>query len=132
MDIKMTVTEPQAEFHALTCKYALFVAGYGSGKTEAMLNQAIMDSSLSSEAWIGLYAPTYALLAKNVMPRLLDKLDSMGVEYRYNRQSMEVITTSNQLGNFRGFSLERPDSLVGYEDFRIHVDELDTLTFSRS
>ena len=60
--LNITATEPQTAFLNLTCKYPLFVGGYGSGKTETMLNRAIMDASKHPKAMIALYAPTYDLV----------------------------------------------------------------------
>ena len=56
--LQIQATEPQLEFHNLEQKYCLFSAGFGTGKSETMINQAILDGSHSPDALIGLYAPT--------------------------------------------------------------------------
>ena len=60
--VKITATEPQANFHQLTHKMRAFVAGFGTGKTQTMLDAAFIDSLASPNALIGLYEPTYDLI----------------------------------------------------------------------
>lgn len=125
--VHIQATEPQAEFHALTCKYPLFVGGFGSGKTEALLNQAIIDVSLSSKAVIALYAPTYDLVKLILMPRLQEKLTEFGITYETNKADHVIACTSRGFGRFILRTLDKPERIVGYESHRAHVDELDTL-----
>ncbi len=68
--VKIRPTEPQADFHALQCKYPAFVGGFGTGKSETMANQAFMDASHSSNALIALYEPTYDLIRLIMAPRM--------------------------------------------------------------
>lgn len=125
--VHLKATEPQAEFHALRCKYPLFVGGFGSGKTEALLNQAIMDASLSSKAVIALYAPTYDLVKLILMPRLQEKLTELGIQFETNKADHIITCTSPGFGMFILRTLDKPERIVGYESHRAHVDELDTL-----
>jgi len=127
MDLKLSVTEPQAEFLALTCKYPLFVGGFGSGKSETMVYQAIIDASHSPDALIALYAPTYDLVKLIVVPRLKEKLTAMGIAFDYNKVENTIITEGSQFGNFILRTLDNPSRIVGYESYRAHIDELDTL-----
>ena len=75
----------------MTCKYPLFVAGFGSGKSEAMINQAIMDASGSPDALIALYEPTYDLVRLILAPRLCEKLELHGIKYQYNNNCLIFI-----------------------------------------
>ncbi len=75
-------TQPQADFHALTCKHPAFIGGFGTGKSETMANQAFMDASDSSSALIGLYDPTSDLVSLIMEPRIEDKLKAYGIRYR--------------------------------------------------
>lgn len=120
-------TEPQAAFHALTCKHPAFVGGFGTGKSETMANQAFMDASHSSDALIGLYEPTYDLIRLIMAPRMEQKLSQYGVAYKYNKSENIIYTSSPQFGDFILRTLDNPARIVGYETYRSHVDELDTL-----
>lgn len=130
--LHIKVTEPQAEFHALTCRYPLFIGGYGSGKTEAMLNQAIMDASHSPDALIALYAPTYKLIRLNIWPRLLEKLTLMGLGPLPNKLEGMIRTEHPQFGSFVVITLDNPANIISYETFAAHIDELDTLPFIKA
>lgn len=125
--ISIKATEPQAEFHALTCKYALFVGGYGSGKSETMCNQALVDASYDPKAVVALYAPTYDLLKLITIPRLLSKLEEFNIRFSLNKVDNIIIIQESGFGKLILRSLDRPERIVGYESFRAHIDELDTL-----
>lgn len=130
--LKLTVTEPQAEFHAMTCKYPAFVGGYGSGKSYTLLHQAIMDAAASPKALIALYAPTYDLVRLILAPRLQEKLTEYGIPYEYNKTENYITTKSDQFGNFILRSLDNPERIVGYESYRAHIDEIDVLPESQA
>jgi len=125
--IIMKATEPQAEFYALVAKYPLFVGGFGSGKTYALLQSAIMDASLSSKAVIALYAPTYDLVKLILLPRLQEMLTEYGIEYETHKSDLIISCTSPGFGKFILRTLDKPERIIGYESHRAHVDELDTL-----
>lgn len=131
-EIKLTATKPQAAFHALTCRYALFVAGYGSGKTEAMLNQALIDASIGSNALIGLYTLSYDLLNLNIAPRLEVKLTALNIPHKYSKKEKIMYVEHPQFCSFILRSLDRPERLVGYETYRSHIDELDVLPTNKA
>lgn len=121
-------TEPQIKFLELKCKYPAFVAGYGTGKSQTLVERADMDAWIGGgDAWITIYAPTHGLLHKIIVPRIEERLQSKGIEYKHNKQMHEIITNRDDYGNFRFVSLDNPGTIIGYEDFRAHVDELDTL-----
>ncbi len=130
--IKLKATQPQADFHNLETKYSLFVSGFGAGKSEALINQAIIDASESPQALIGLYAPTTDLARLILAPRLCARLDEIGLEYVYNKVENTVKVKGGQFGSFILRTLDRPERIVGYETYRSHIDELDTLPFQKA
>lgn len=130
--LKMFVTEPQAQFHALTCKYPAFVGGFGSGKTETMIRQAVLDALESPHALIALYAPTYDLIKLITAPRLEAKLTEMGIKYTLNKTWNTIETEGNIMGNFILRSLDSPERIVGYESYRAHIDEIDVLKYDQA
>lgn len=132
--LEINSTVPQAEFHSLACKYPAFVGGYGSGKSETMCNQSIIDASDSPDALISLYAPTYDLVRLIIAPRLQEKLDEHKILHTYNKANNTIITRgrSNQFGHFILRSLDNPGRIIGYESYRAHIDEIDTLKLEQA
>lgn len=126
-------TIPQARFHALTCRYPLFVGGYGSGKTQAMIDAAIMDACHSRNALIAIYEPTFDLIELTVAPRLIEKLDELKILHHHNKSKHKITTRGkNRIGSFIMRSLDNPDTIVSYQSYRAHIDELDTLKLKKA
>ncbi len=125
--LRLQMTEPQARFFQLPDKYPAFVGGFGTGKTETLANCAIRDALDSSSALIALYEPTYDLVRLILAPRMEDKLTDLGIRYKYNKQENIIYTSSGQCGDFVLRTLENPARIIGYESYRAHVDEIDTL-----
>lgn len=125
--VRMTLTQPQADFFSCTAKYPAFVGGYGVGKSATLINCAIRDALESSDAIVALYEPTFPLVKLILVPRIQERLDELGIRYRYNKQDSAIYTSSGQCGDFILRTLENPSRIIGYESYRAHVDEIDTL-----
>jgi len=123
MEIRPTI--PQAEFLSLNCKYPLFVAGYGSGKTHALITSALVDLFSYDGARVAIYSDTYDQLRLNLIPRIEDMLSESGIPYQFNRTEYTITVGSNQL-ILR--SIDNPKRIIGYEVFRSHVDEIEAAT----
>lgn len=119
------LTKPQEEFFDSNCRFPLFCGGYGSGKTETKILKALSDKIQNPDGDIALYDPTYDLARLNTIPRLLNYLDDMPVKYTYDKQANIVYL--HGYGKFIIRTLDNPMRIVGYEVWRSHVDELDTL-----
>lgn len=127
--LRLSLTKPQADFLELQkkCLYALFTGGYGSGKSHVLSIAAFLDALHSPNAVIGIYEPNYALVRDVAMNYIQSLLDQHHIKYTVNKNESKITTESNQIGNFRFFSMDNPDSLVGYETYTAHVDEIDTI-----
>lgn len=125
--LRIQMTEPQARFFQLPDKYPCFVGGFGAGKTETLANCAVRDALQSADTLIALYEPTFDLVRLILAPRMEEKLADLGIRYRYNKQENIIYTSSSQCGDFVLRTLENPGRIVGYESYRAHVDEIDTL-----
>lgn len=123
----MTLTEPQEQFLRSEAKHPAFVAGFGAGKSEIMAYAALGDAAHSANALIGLYAPTYDLVRLITGPRIVAKLDEQGIPHRWNRSENVIYTSWPRFGDFLMRTMDNPERIVGYETYRAHVDELDTL-----
>ncbi|CAJ0903238.1 phage terminase large subunit family protein [Alcaligenes faecalis] len=125
--LRLQMTEPQARFFQTEDKYPAFIGGFGSGKTETLANCALRDALESSDALIALYEPTYDLVRLILAPRMEEKLSDLGIRYKYNKQENIIYTSAPNCGDFILRTLENPARIVGYESYRAHVDEIDTL-----
>lgn len=125
--LRMTMTEPQARFFQLPDKYPLFCGGFGTGKTETLINCALRDALEAPSALIALYEPTYDLVRLILAPRMEQKLSDLGIRYRYNKQENMIRAVGGFCGSFVLRTLDNPARIIGYESYRAHVDEIDTL-----
>jgi hypothetical protein len=131
-EIRMTMTEPQARFFQLPDKYPAFVGGFGTGKTEALAMCATRDALSSADALVALYEPTYDLVRLILAPRMEEKLSDLGIRYRYNKSENIIYTANGGCGDFILRTLDNPARIIGYESYRAHVDEIDTLKKSQA
>lgn len=123
MEVEFTI--PQTKFALNEQPYPLFVAGFGAGKSTAMCSLILRDTMLFPKAKVGAYAPTYDLLSLITIPYVCEFLEESYIPFDLNK-SRNIIKfgIKNQI-IFR--SLDNPSRIVGYETFRAHADELDTL-----
>lgn len=117
----------QDQFLALKAKHNLLVSGYGFGKTETKLIALLWDmfNYGKHNPVFALYDPTHDLLVVNTLPRLLDKLESVRIPYKLNKQ--EKIIRTDGFGTIYLRSMDAPNRIVAYESFRAYIDELETL-----
>lgn len=92
-----------------------------------MAISAVGDAAHSASALIGLYAPTYDLVRLITAPRMVEKLHEYGVPHKWNKQENIIYTSYPRFGDFVLRTMDNPERIVGYETYRAHVDELDTL-----
>jgi hypothetical protein len=126
-ELRLTMTEPQARFFQLPDKYPLFCGGYGTGKTETLLNCALRDALEAPGGLIALYEPTYDLIELILAPRLEEKLIKLKIGYKYNKRRNFITIKSGRCADFVMRTLDNPARIIGYESYRAHVDEIDTL-----
>lgn len=124
---EIELTEPQTEFLLLEDKFPLFVAGFGSGKSTALCVSIFNDLAIetSVKVKIGVYAPTYDLLKLITIPYIEEFLNEMGLNYKINKSDYIFQLEGGQQIIMR--SLDNPARIVGYQTFRAHIDEIDTL-----
>jgi hypothetical protein len=111
----------------MSAKYPAFVGGFGTGKTEVMSACALRDALEVQSGLVAMYEPTYDLVRLILAPRMLKRLSDAGIRYKYNKQENIIYSSSSQCGDFVLRTLENPARIVGYESYRAHIDEIDTL-----
>lgn len=127
-ELKIALTRSQIEFFNLDCNFPLFCAGYGSGKSYIMGFCAVQDALHSSDTIIGIYEPDYDLIASVAVPNVVQWLETFKIKHKpYNGTSHEIISLDPACGSFKFKTMDNPEALVGYETYRSHLDELDTL-----
>ncbi len=131
-EAKVSLTASQIEFLNLDCAFPAFFGGYGCGKSYLMTLCAVMDAMHSSDTVVALYEPEFSLIRDVVVPNLERWMSEFGIVGVHNKQDHCIYTSSGSIGDFVMKSMDNPASIVGYESYRAHVDELDTLTTDKA
>lgn len=105
--------------------FPLFVGGYGCGKSEILVINAIRDVMSFVGCKVGCYAPTLDLLELNLIPRIEEHLDALGIAHNHNKSKHILHIRGNRKIYFR--SMDNPARIVSYEVYRSHVDEADLM-----
>lgn len=124
-ELQLSLTEPQAAFATAAERFPAIVAGFGSGKTEALCTRLLIQKMLSPASVVGYYAPTYDLVSRVGWTRIEEMLEQHGLSYKTNK--VEKVIRVKGYGEFLFRTMENPSALVGYEHADAGVDELDTL-----
>lgn len=124
---KISLTPSQTKFLELTEAYTLFCAGYGSGKSYLMGLMVVLDAMHGDDATIGVYEPEKKHIRTVAVPAVTHWLDEFNVDYNYNKNENTIYVDSPGIGDIMFFPMDNPATLVGYETYRSHIDEFDTL-----
>lgn len=130
--LEVDLTLPQSDMFRLRedCPYPLFVGGYGSGKTHSLQMNAIWDCLEMGAVKVATYAPTYDLLNLNLIPRISETLQGMGLKFGLNKSSKIFDIEGGSQLICR--SMDRPERIIAYEVYRSHIDEIDTLNRAKA
>jgi hypothetical protein len=124
------LTDPQFELFATDKQFPAFVGGFGSGKTEALINRAIDKKLNFPKNDVAYYLPTYDLIGSIAVPRFAEKLETWGL---HEGADFGIIASQRPRIEFQRFgqlvlrNMDNPARIVGYEVGHSLVDELDTL-----
>ena len=123
-------TKPQFELITTKFRFPAMVAGFGSGKTEALVARAMALKLLYPDNDIAYYLPTYDLVNTIAFPRFEEKLEEYGFVHGVDYTTVSNPTpriTIDGLGSIIFRTMDRPQRIIGYEVAHSLVDELDTL-----
>jgi phage terminase large subunit len=123
MQIKLT--EPQFELVTTKEQFPAMVAGFGAGKTKALITRALHLKSNYPNQNVAYYLPTFDLVRNIGFPRFSEELDKFGASYKLNKVFHTIDIHNGGSIIFR--SMDMPERIVGYEVADSLVDELDTL-----
>lgn len=128
MKIRARATSPQVQLVNSTARFPAMVAGFGAGKTQALMLRALKLIFSDGED-IAYYLPSYPLVRTIAYPRFGELFDNLGVKYHLNKHE-HTIQVNGKTIIFR--TMDNPDSIVGYEVGDSLVDELDTLPIAKA
>jgi phage terminase large subunit len=123
--VDITLTKPQFRLVTTQLQFPAMVAGFGAGKTHALLCRAVAMKLKYPKQDIAYYLPTYDLVRTIGFPRFAEFFENIGQSYRINR-SDAVIHIANA-GTIIFRTMDRPERIIGYEVADSFADELDTL-----
>lgn len=119
------LTKPQYQLVATKSQYPAMVAGFGAGKTNALITRALYLKSNYPKQNIAYYLPTFDLVRNIGFPRFSEELEMMGARFKINKV-FHTVDIEN-CGSIIFRSMDMPERIVGYEVADSLVDELDTL-----
>lgn len=125
--VQVALTPSQIAFVNLNKRFGLFCGGKGCGKSYLMGFMAVTDALHGSNCLIGIYEPDYDLIKRVAVPTVQYWMAEFGIRGRYNKNDHDISTSNSGCGDFMFKSMSEPQTLVGYQTYRQHLDELDTM-----
>ena len=123
--LRTRASKPQTEFVNCEDMFPAFVAGFGSGKTQAGILRALRLKYAYPSLDVAYYLPTYDLVRMIGYPRFSSILDGAHIDYTLNKS--EHVLKIKDKGSLIFRTLDNPERIIGYEVADSVVDELDTL-----
>lgn len=124
--VQILPTKPQFDFIMSESAYPAMVAGFGAGKSEALINRCIKFKLEYPRLNVAFYEPTYDLVRMIAWPRFETRLEELGIRFRLIKSPHNVIEVEG-MGQIIFRSMDTPQRIIGYEVADSFVDELDTL-----
>jgi len=124
--VEINPTIPQDKFIFSGAKYPAMVAGFGAGKTEALIVRSILGKLQCPTTDRAFYEPTYDLIRMIAWPRYEEMLTGLNIPYKLTKHPHNVLDIQG-CGRIIFRSMDTPARIIGYEVGDSDVDELDTL-----
>lgn len=115
----------QKNFVHSQAKFPALIGGFGSGKTEALVQRAMKLKYDNPIADIACYEPTYDLIRTILYPKFEYFLNHYGIQYYLHEHNKELYIANYGKIVFR--SMDNPEMIIGYEVADSIIDELDVL-----
>lgn len=128
--IDIELSTPQLTFTNMRCKFPLFVAGYGAGKTGTMCINGIIATSWYPGGVYVVYEPTYRLIDSVARPEMDKWLDVFQIRHAYNKASAKYTLQNDAEIWF--VSMEDVAAIVGYQATAgSAIDEIEQLPYDK-
>lgn len=122
---EVVLSAPQMKFVETKALFPAFVAGFGSGKTQALIARCIAYKLKYPKLNSAYYLPTFDLVKKIGFPRFEEELTRLGIVYVLNKT--DAVIHVLDMGSIIFRTMDTPARIIGYEVADSFVDELDTL-----
>lgn len=122
---KIKALKHQREFINSKTKFTGLVAGYGAGKTEAMIFKTLNFIFNHTGSSIANYCPSYPLIRDIFFPKYKKYLSALGINVQFHTTSKEIIFPNGSRIIMR--TLDNPEYIVGYEVSDSLIDEIDVM-----
>src|SRR5579885_782239 len=96
LGLKYKPLPSQERFHRSRARCKGFSGPIGSGKSQALCQEAIRMSFANPGRMGLLGAPTYAMLRDSTQKALLEAMDQDGIEYSFNKSENQVTFLANR------------------------------------
>lgn len=128
----MLLTDPQFRLVTTTSQFPAMVAGFGAGKTGALVKRLLAKKFQYPELNVGYYLPTYDLVTTIAIPRFEETLQEMGLQPGGRNPDYRIVKHEKMIhidgcGAIIMRTMDNPGRIVGYEVADSGIDELDTL-----
>jgi hypothetical protein len=124
------LTKPQFRLVNTEAQFPAMVAGFGAGKTNALMKRALMLKFKYPANNIAYYLPTYDLVRTIAFPRFQEELAAIGMLEKEHYTLVQSLTPMIKIfgaGQIIFRTMDNPGRIVGYEVADSFIDELDTL-----
>jgi hypothetical protein len=124
------LTDPQYRLVMSERQFPAMVAGFGAGKTNALMKRALRLKLGYPENNIAYYLPTYDLVRTIAFPRFQEELEAIGYYEKEHYSLVQSLTPMIKIfdgGQIIFRTMDNPGRIVGYEVADSFIDELDTL-----
>jgi hypothetical protein len=124
------LTKPQFRLVSTESQFPAMVAGFGAGKTNALMKRALRLKFAYPMCNIAYYLPTYDLVRTIAFPRFIEELAAIGM---FEKEHYTLVQSLTPMIKFYGAgqiilrTMDNPGRIVGYEVADSLIDELDTL-----
>lgn len=117
---------PQFELVTTERQFPAMVAGFGSGKTNALIVRAMMLKFAYPLLNVAYYLPTYDMARTIAFPRFEEWLSERNIPYKINTSLTPKVMIENA-GSVILRTMDNPGRIIGYEVADSLVDEIDTM-----
>lgn len=124
------LTKPQFRLVTTEKQFPAMVAGFGAGKTNALMKRCLRLKFAYPQQNVAYYLPTYDLVRTIAFPRFIDELAAIGMFEKEHFSLVQSLTPMIKIfdgGQIILRTMDNPGRIVGYEVADSFIDELDTM-----
>lgn len=124
MEIELELFPHQRDFMFSEATHTALIAGYGAGKSHAGVAKTVINKLKFNGIPVAYYLPTYGLIRDIAFPKFAEMFDEMKIKHKINKSDKDIHTP---YGIIHLRSMDKPESIVGFEVGYSLIDETDIL-----